>query len=114
VELVRLCGISGAARLTGLNPERVQAGYELETGDVLPRVAHLDPEVVDGCVSMWIWAESAGASASEFICEMGKALRLPPKEAERLWRAMQAGTHEERRNIDTLRDKSGRILDGSG
>lgn len=95
VELVRLCGVSGAARLLDLQVDEVIAGYEIETGDVLPRAASFDEEVIAGCSALTDWAEAAGASPTEIAVELGRALRLPPSEVERLWRAMMRRVQDE-------------------
>lgn len=90
VELVKLCGISGAARVLGLPPHVVQSGYELETGDSLPRTADIDTEVVSACAKILAWAEAAGRSHSDFVVTIGAALRLTPAQAESLYRRLNA------------------------
>lgn len=115
VELVRLCGISGAARVTGLDPHVIQAAYELETGDVLPQVAADDPEVLSACYRLLCWAEEAGAYPSDITVTLGKALRLSPEQAERLYRRIVRGPDDKgHSDLDALDKRSARILDGAG
>ena len=115
VELVKLCGISGAARVTGLSPSVVQAGYELETGDVLPRVAVDEPEVLSACHTILCWGEEAGASPSAIATVLGKALRLSPEQTERLYRRVVRGPDDKGYSaVDEVDKRSSRILNRAG
>lgn len=85
VKAVQLCGFSVAAERFGVSVDAIRAAYEIETGDVLPRVDPLSDEAIAMLAKIWEWSEAGGAPVVEFVASVSAMFRLNPEQTERVW-----------------------------